>query len=376
MGTQTIQSTISGAPIATAGWPTRISPFLKVATILMCTIPQASASALTHSVKIFFDFLTWAGASLMAPSVELIIAFIVCRCTPPVETELPPGFPASPVLPTTATGNVDSLRRAARKGMDRIAPWLPFLESDRLAAFCSEIGGRVKRLRSKKKPFLFHHIKSVFDKSLKTPNSLTKRDAAIFVIGFFFGCRASELSKMKRSHIALLSSGSVRVTFPSRKNNQSKLGNHDASVITAQHPILTAAVRNWLECIASMGMTKEGPLFFSYRGASKGPGKPGIALSRDTFRHMVKSIDPECVAHSLRVGMATEAWAAGVPIEGIMALGGWTSPVAIMYVVGCLEETVKASQALGKAGMRYDKEGLHASLGTARLPSNTWFVKA
>ena len=72
--------------------------------------------------------------------------------------------------------------------------------------------------------------------------------------------------------------------------------------------------------------------------------------------------------------MATEAWAAGVPIEAIMALGGWTSAAAVMYIVGANEETVQASRALGSARMSFDADGLHASLGPARLLRSTWSV--
>ncbi len=55
-----------------------------------------------------------------------------------------------------------------------------------------------------------------------------------------------------------------------------------------------------------------------------------------------------------------------------MSLGGWTSPVAVMYIIGAMEETVMASARLGSAAMRFDADGLHAQLGTARLLRTTW----
>jgi hypothetical protein len=72
--------------------------------------------------------------------------------------------------------------------------------------------------------------------------------------------------------------------------------------------------------------------------------------------------------------MTMEAWAAGVPLEAIMAFWGWTSPVAVLYIVGAMEETVSASTRIGGSGMRFEADGLHAQLGTARLRRQTWTV--
>ena len=63
-----------------------------------------------------------------------------------------------------------------------------------------------------------------------------------------------------------------------------------------------------------------------------------------------------------------------MPTEAIMALGGWTSPVAIMYIVGASDETVAASMRLGSAAMRYEGNDLRAKLGTSRLSRSTWFA--
>jgi integrase len=367
-GIQSVAPTIHASPFDTQStWPARITPFIAVASAIMCSIPAASAAALEHSTRIFCDFVAWAGTSILLPAVEVLVAFIVCRCVPPVGVELPPTGFKTPVLPTTAVGNVDALRRAARKGVACIRHWLPVLESDVLAAFCAQIGGRVQKLRSSKRPFLFAKVQEAWDRWSKGSLS-DRRNACIVVLGFFFGCRAGELAAFTQKDMVVLPNGTVRLTFRTRKNRQTILGTHDPQVIHAKHPLLTKAMTMWKEECArpSLGLTQSSPLFFITRAA--GPCEP---LSKASFRALVKRIDPECVAHSLRVGMATEAWAAGVPIESIMALGGWTSPVAILYIIGSMDETIVASSKLGSAKMRFDADGLRAQLGTARLPPTT-----
>jgi integrase len=244
------------------------------------------------------------------------------------------------------------------------------LDSEILLSFCAQIGGRVKRLRSNKRPFLFTKVQAAWDRWSKGPLS-DKRNACIVVLGFFFGCRAGELAVFTQKDMVVLADGTVRLTFRSRKNRRSALGTHDPQVIHARHPLLTKAMVMWRDVCArpSLGLSQESPLFFNSRAA--GHCEP---LSKASFRSMIKKIDPDCVAHSLRVGMATEAWAAGVPIESIMALGGWTSPVAILYIIGSMDETINASAKLGSAKMQYDSDGLRAQLGTARLPRSTWTI--
>ena len=185
------------------------------------------------------------------------------------------------------------------------------------------------------------------------------------------GVSVSELIALSRGDVALLAGGVVRVTFRQRKNRRTLLGMHDPQTIHAQHCLLTDAGSIWLQFLDSKGAKEDTPLFPSLRGQSVLKTR----LSADTFRNAVKAVDPLCVTHSLRVGMATEAWAAGVPSAAIMALGGWTSETALMYIIGCNEETVSASRRLGAAAMRFDADGLHAQLGTARLNRGIWQVQ-
>ena len=368
-GVKTLHPNVAASPFASPdSFPLRLRTLVVTAAAIMCTIPDSSARALAHAESAFFAFLNWAGATFLPPAVELLVAFIVLRCTPPVDTDLPAGM-SSPVLPTTAVSYVDALRRLARKGNDRLRAWLPALESDLLYSFCREVGGRVKKLHTMKRPLLFKYVMMAWTNRGNTAVGL--RNATSIVVGFFYGCRVSELIALNRGDITLLPDGVVRLRFRQRKNRRTILGTHDPQVIHAQHDLLTAATTAWLTFLDARGATEDTPLFPDLRGQSILKKR----LSADTFRNAVKAVDPLCVTHSLRVGMATEAWAAGVPSQAIMALGGWTSETALMYIIGANEETISASRRLGSAAMRFDADGLHAQLGTARLNRNTWQIQ-
>ena len=361
-GERTLYPTVERLPTASPA-NCHLGAFLRVADAVVASIPLSSASMLTHTVALFFDFLDWAGYT-GPPAVPPVIAFMVARAVPPVDCPLPPGW-LHPVLPTTAAGNVDALRRAARIGVPRAAPWLAAFESQAVFAFATAIGGRVRRLRSAKRPCLFAVVERAWA-VWQAGGDGDLRDAAMMVLGFFFGMRAAEVVGLLAKDVVQLRSGVVRVSFRSRKTRRSVLGLHDPMVIDARHPMLAEATRRWADRLRGLGGGPESPLFPCLRGGTL------RALTPAAVRKVVQRADPACVGHSLRVGMATEAWAAGVPLEAIQALGGWSSPVALMYIIGSQEETVTASSRLGSAAMYFDEDGLHGSLGTARLLRSTW----
>ena len=57
--------------------------------------------------------------------------------------------------------------------------------------------------------------------------------------------------------------------------------------------------------------------------------------------------DSGAVAHSLRVGFATELFAAGVKVAIIMELGRWSSYAALLYVLPSATKLLHASRAIG-----------------------------
>ena len=383
-GRQTVTQTLDIANrFDLSAVPECVRPFLQVARAISGALPQSSASSITASMQSFYSFVRLCGEDpeTTATSPEWLIAYITARSTPPVGVPLPndPSF-RKPVLPTTAVGNVDDMRRGARLGIASLQRWKVALNDDSLLGFCKEIGARVGKLRTEKRPFLFKEVEKAW--ALWGPDGAGKgtdrqavtalRDACSIVLGFFYGCRAQEITSFQYQDIRV-AGDTVHLSFRSRKNRRSVLGLHQPQTIVASHPLLVSAMTLWLSRAKSLGASGSTPLFPK---TEKGTGPISFAhaaaMSPASIRFRCREIDPKCVAHSLRAGLATEAWAAGVPVEAIMALGGWTSPVAIMYIIGATDETVSASRRLGSAGMHYDGADLRASLGTSRLQRSTW----
>ena len=88
-------------------------------------------------------------------------------------------------------------------------------------------------------------------------------------------------------------------------------------------------------------------------------------MSRDWLSHQVRKWEPLCSPHSLRVGCATEAWAAGIPLPQIQALGRWQSVAALLYIIGSLDETAAVTVALGSGSLHMTADG-RASIASAR----------
>lgn len=240
----------------------------------------------------------------------------------------------------------------------------------------------MKKLRTNKRPFLFKNVEEAWNRwgseglgrGSSRESIAALRDACAVVVGFFYGCRAGELTSFKMSDLRI-EGDIVHLTFRSRKNRRSVLGLHQHQKISASHPLLLLAVTTWTSRARTLGANDGTPLFpKTSRGQGPVSLRNTVSIAPASIRFRCKAIEPLCVAHSLRAGMATEAWAAGVPIEAIMALGGWNSPVAVMYICGATEETVCASRRLGSAKMRFDGDNLHATLGTARLNRSTWIT--
>lgn len=383
-GTRTLVPTITSTKFDKTVVPPCIRAFLDVAHAIVGALPKSSASSIDASLRSFRAFVEWSGEKFetTVPSPEWLIAYIVARSTPAVGTPLPDDKAFHrPVLPTTAVGDVDDLRRGARIGVASLARWSEALNHESVFAFSKEVGGRISKLRTNKRPFLFTKVVETWKRwgpqglgAGSTRKAVTAlRDAAAIVLAFFFGCRAGEISAFHLGDVSIVGDR-VRLTFKSRKNRRSVLGIHQHQVITASHPLLLEAMILWTARARGLGATPTSPLF-----PKTTQGRASVVLSgpmsTSSLRYRCKEIDPLCVAHSLRAGMATEAWAAGVPVPAIMALGGWSSPVAVMYIIGAVDETVAASQRLGTAGMRFDGEELRASLGTSRLLRSTWHTE-
>ena len=329
--------------------PLRLAPLLSAAALLLIPI-SASADKIRGTCARFLRAIAWLGIALGAVTGPVIAAYVVLRCAPPVDTDLPPDWGI--VSPVTAAGDIDTLRRAARLGLEGMASLLPALLDPIVSALLVAIGGRMKRLKTAKKPILYSEVAAFFTKVAAMPNAtpIMIRDAFALVLGFHFAMRASELLNLRGGDLRVVDGGNaIQLRFVNVKNRRSIFSTHDPFVVTASGKLLVDAYKLFN---SRVGFRDDLYIFHHLRGTTE------KQLSRDWLSGVVAAAAPARTPHSLRVGAATELYAAGVPINDIMALGRWTSTAALLYVLGTMEDTIAATQAMGGGGLRITSDGL------------------
>ena len=344
-------------------YPDRLLPLLAGVSVLLASIPKNSANKLNAAVSLWYRALEWWGVEPSDVDFTIPLALITLRACPPVEFEIPVSFGLRPVLPTTAAADIDNLRRASRERISRMEQFGEALFDERVTAVLRNIGARVHKLRTDKRPLLFCAVEEFARPILDNPSASDEdiRDAFALLLGLCFGTRVSELIALDGKHIQpiALSLGeeAIQVTFVQTKTRQSVFGTHQPWQNVSAHPLLLRA----FDAFNSRIGFKDDLAVFHCRARAHALAR----LSEDWFSRLVKRIDPACVAHSTRVGLATELWAAGATVPDIMAAGRWASAAAVLYIVGTLDKQVSASRTIGSAMVRYSAAGLRQQLGTS-----------
>ena len=322
-----------------------LQPVLEVASMLIHALPPTSASKIKGAVDRYRQALTfWA---LELPSELASLAYVVARCCPPVGVAVP-AVCKTPVAPSTAAGDIDALARACELSLEGLTPSMSSaFHGPQIRALLRAIGARVRRLRTNKKALLYAQVQAAWERAEKDGSPTAVRDGFAIVMAFFFGLRISELIGLVPDDIApvQMSDGSyaMRVTFRQCKNRRSVLMQHQPFIVSCGHPLL---MRAWRVFEAKTEYYEGKRLFHRMNGSTRDP------LSRAWFAGVIAAAAPGTTPHSARVGLATELWAAGKSIDVIMAAGRWTSPAAVLYVIGALEDQVAATRAIG-AGLAY-----------------------
>jgi integrase len=354
----------------------RVAPLLQVAEAITASVPVSSGAKIRAAVNLWCNALQWFGVSQDNITVSIPIALLVARCCPPVGLELPT-FLKRRVLPVTAAADIDSMRRAATLNVIGMEGALPALADYRVLALQKAIGGRARRITTSKCPLLFHEVELFWQRSEKAyhlehaaagdnAKAFTiVRDAFAVVLAFAAATRVSELLQLQGEHIQVDEDGVIILTFVSVKNRRSLFTTHQPFKVALRLPLL---LRSFDLFNRVCGFSDNTPIFHRVSGKTRDP------LSRDWFDRVIKSINPSCSPHSVRVGAATELWAAEVPITSIMALGRWTSAAAVIYVIGCLDVTIEASARLGSANVKFVRGDLRKRIGVSDTLS-PWTVE-
>lgn len=328
-----------------------MQPVLDVAAVLIHTLPASSEAKIRGAAARYRRALTfWA---LREPSELASVAYVVARCCPPVGVPVP-DVCRTPVAPSTAAGDVDALARACELELDGFSRALaPAFQGPMVRGLLKAIGARVRRLRTNKRALLFTQVEAAWSKAEGVGSPTAIRDGFAIVVAFFYGLRISELLALRPEHIdpVSLADGAVgmQVTFVQCKNRRSTLMQHQPFKVTCAHPLL---VRAWAAFERRLDYYDNTPVFHRLSGSSRDP------LSRSWFATVIREAAPGTTPHSARVGLATELWAAGKSLDVIMAAGRWTSPAAVLYVIGSLEDQVAATRDIGSAHLAYSGDDL------------------
>lgn len=332
--------------------PERFAPFHVAAMFLRVAAPESSCKKMQGAMRRFRAALNWWGIELAAVTAITVMAFVALRCAPPVNVDLPAVLNTL-VLPVTAIGDVDALRRAAKLGVGGLGGLLRALDHPAVHQLGRAIGARIPRIRTTKKPLLWVEIEKFVREALATKLQTRIRDACAVVLGFVFGLRASEITSLLESDLQWVKSvagqDAIQLTLRTTKTRRSVFATHQAFTRTSAHPLLLEAFAALDD--AGYHFAQGGPLFFRTTGSTR------EALGRDWLSKLVASVAKDVTPHSLRVGMATELRAAGASLEEIMAAGRWSSTAALLYVLSSIDNEILIYNRLGGGNLRWSVDG-------------------
>jgi hypothetical protein len=113
----------------------------------------------------------------------------------------------------------------------------------------------------------------------------------------------------------------------------------------------------WCERRRALGLSEDGPLFCTPAGMSI-----TVSMVRDMVRQVMAAAGrpPHLYgAHSLRIGGATAALAAGVPPALIRLMGRWSSDVYEIYCRMSVQAALQVGQAVASAAVSTFEGGFH-----------------
>lgn len=169
------------------------------------------------------------------------------------------------------------------------------------------------------------------------------RDRALLVLGFVVGARRSELAALDLADVVETPAGlNVTVRFSRSVGQEQRVVAVPFGADPRTCPV--RVVRAWRELLAEAGRT-EGPLFVRVDrhghlgNVATGRGSADGRLSDRSIANVVRrtaeraGLDPEAcwAGHSLRRGLATEAYRTGGDPLGIARHGGWQSGSAALH---------------------------------------------
>lgn len=351
-----------------AGASERLRHYIDTAAMLLGMIPANSSRKVTATLRRFVAFTKLMEITEEDVSEAVVLAYVVYRVA------RAPGDPvlrgASPyVSATTAASDVDSLRRGLQAGDGRWRFLAEALRGPRINALLKQIGGREKKDKTCKAPLLMREVVNEVDTAVETCGKVkdpseasdtqrrSARDAFAVSLLFFCALRCSELLAINVDDISrkVTADGTeyLEVRLEVTKTSQGRwLKANKPGLVHSAAPYLFRALEVYGRVVGRRGSV---PAFVGSGRA--GPRAADGRASRSWLEATLRRVSPESGAtpHSGRVGFATEAWAAGVPLQTIMQVGRWKSLAALIYVLGDVDAALKASLQIGSAALTRER---------------------
>ena len=335
--------------------PELLSPLIAVASRLLVQVPDSSAAAMRGAAQRWLSAIGFWGVESQNVDERVVMAYIVARCAPPIELPLPSACSA-PVLPATIATEIGALRRAAALGVEGMAVFGEALSSPQVSAILRQVGARVRRLKTAKRAILLHEVAAAWHAASRSRSHQSIRDGFALLVAFFFACRVRELLQMRTEDLSYITlpdqRPAIQIRFMQTKTRSTVFITHDPFTVTCANPLLIQAFAAFDDIVEFL------PDSVIFRRAPSSPSP----LNRAWFAAVVRRASPGATPHSCRVGCATELWAAGAPLDEIMAVGRWASTAAALYVLGSLHEQVAATDRLRDGSLVYTVADLQRSV--------------
>lgn len=360
-GTATLVAAIDPIRLPTPqGAREGLSVLIDAASVVLATIPDGSADAMHRAVRNFRNFVRFFDVEWGAITANVVAAYVVARCAPPTDAELPEWM-VRPVEVSTVGTELSALRRWARMADD--GTFLACLSDDLVFRIIRHLSGGAKRTKTSKRPILITHVRDLVDKGVgKAPHGRMAdsdarfwRDVTLLVVGLLAGLRRREIAGLDFSDLRWdAKMKELTVSVRRDKTNQNIVDTQCPRVVVVAHALLDVC---WGHFVRSRG-TVAGPCF-RVIGTDRGIAPETVAtIVRERLPGL--GVSP----HSLRVGCATELFAAGTPPPTIMEIGRWTSMAALRYVLPSAEVMAKATRSMGEGTCKVDRIVLQRALGT------------
>lgn len=149
------------------------------------------------------------------------------------------------------------------------------------------------------------------------------RDATLISVGLALMRRAAELAALDVGDVHLTNTGA---TISIRRSKTDQAGVGLALPVDASVALL---LRRWLRVRPRLAAPAEGALFVSAQGARLSTPAVGSIVKRAAA---LAGLQGHYSAHSLRIGGASAALAAGASLAQIQAVGGWSSDAVRRYL--------------------------------------------